>query len=141
MTTRKRHLAEALRILADLGMPKAQQNERSAVTLLALAGLRPGLEWRDASAPLVGITPIMEWAKAHYGKAYAPNTRETFRRQSMHQLVAAGLALYNPDEPQRPVNSPKAIYQMAPHTLELLRRFGGADWKARSLRTWPFARR
>jgi hypothetical protein len=43
----------------------------------------------------------MDWARAHYGKEYAPNTRETFRRQTMHQFVQAGLALYNPDDPAR----------------------------------------
>lgn len=31
----------------------------------------------------MGITPIMDWARKYYGKNYAPNTRETFRRQSI----------------------------------------------------------
>ncbi|WP_223934135.1 hypothetical protein, partial [Aeromonas caviae] len=34
----------------------------------------------------------MDWAREHYGKEYAPNTRETFRRQSMHQFCDAGVA-------------------------------------------------
>ena len=46
----------------------------------------------------------------------------------MHQLVAAGIALYNPDNPPRPVNSPKAVYQIEPDTLKLLRTFGTAAW-------------
>jgi hypothetical protein len=46
----------------------------------------------------------------------------------MHQLVAAGIALYNPDNPARPVNSPKAVYQIEPDTLKLLRSFGTAAW-------------
>ena len=40
----------------------------------------------------------MDWARKHYRKMYAPNTRETIRRQTMHQFVAAGLACYNPDK-------------------------------------------
>jgi poly-gamma-glutamate capsule biosynthesis protein CapA/YwtB (metallophosphatase superfamily) len=32
-------------------------------------------------------------ARQHYGAEYAPNTRETFRRQTMHQFRDAGLAL------------------------------------------------
>lgn len=56
------------------------------------------------------------------------NTRETFRRQTMHQFVDAGSALYNPDLPDRPVNSPKAVYQIEPATLELLRSFGTKTW-------------
>ncbi len=128
MTTKKRHLADALRILAELGMPPAQQNERSAVSLLALLDLRPGSRWEQAVNPLIGITPIMDWAREHYDKEYAPNTRETFRRQTMHQLCDAGIALYNPDNPQRPVNSPKAVYQIAPPALELIRSYGSVEW-------------
>jgi len=47
----------------------------------------------------------------------------------MHQLVAAGIALYNPDDPTRPVNSPKAVYQIEPGALALLRTFGSGAWK------------
>jgi hypothetical protein len=46
----------------------------------------------------------------------------------MHQFVAAGLAVYNPDEPKRPVNSPKAVYQISKPALELLRTFGTPAW-------------
>jgi hypothetical protein len=70
----------------------------------------------------------MDWAREHYRKEYAPNTRETFRRQTMHQFVDAGIAVYNPDAPDRPVNSPKAVYQIEPATLELLRSFGSKTW-------------
>ncbi len=121
-------IADAKQILEELGMPRAQQNERSALCLLALLNLTEDKPWAEAENPLVGITPMMEFARDHYGKEYAPNTRETFRRQTMHQLVAAGIALYNPDEPARPVNSPKAVYQIEPDTLVLLRSFATAAW-------------
>lgn len=98
-------IADALQVIEALGMPRAQQNDRSALCLLALLDLRQSMSWSEAMNPLVGITPMMEFARDHYGKRYAPNTRETFRRQTMHQLVAAGIALYNPDDPARPVNS------------------------------------
>ena len=119
---------EAMKVLADLGLPRSQLNERSALTLLALIDLTPDKAWRSASAPLVGITPIMTWCRAHYGKEYAPNTRETFRRQTMHQFVQAGLASYNPDYAARPVNSPKAVYQISAEALELLKLFESGNW-------------
>ena len=56
--SKKRKLDEALRILSDLGMPNAQQNERTALCLLALVNLTPPQRWCDAQAPLIGITPI-----------------------------------------------------------------------------------
>ena len=124
------HLADAHRILLDLGFPRAQQNERSALCLLALLDLTPHKAWAEASNSLIGITPIMDWARKHYQKNYAPNTRETVRRQTMHQFVAAGVALYNPDDPARPVNSPKAVYQIAPEALALVRTFGRKAWNS-----------
>jgi hypothetical protein len=76
----------------------------------------------------MGITPIMDWIRENYRKEYAPNTRETVRRQTMHQFVDAGLALYNPDKSDRPVNSPAAVYQIEPAALALLRSFGTKNW-------------
>jgi len=125
------HIKAALQILASLGLPRAQQNERSALCLLALVTLTPEKSWGQAENPLLGITPIMDWIRDHYNKDYAPNTRETVRRQTMHQFVAAGIALYNPDHPERPVNSPKAVYQIEPNTLSLIRSFGTAQWRSR----------
>lgn len=125
----KNHLADALQILGLLGLPRAQQNERSALCLLALLDVTPDRTWAQASNPLIGITPIMDWARKHYGKKYAPNTRETIRRQTIHQFVDAGIALYNPDEQTRSVNSPKAVYQIEPAALKLLRSFGKRTWR------------
>jgi BsuBI/PstI restriction endonuclease domain/BsuBI/PstI restriction endonuclease HTH domain len=125
---KSRHIDAAHQILVSLGLPRAQQNERSALCLLALLNLAPGKPWSKAENPLIGITPIMDWARKYYDKAYAPNTRETVRRQTMHQFCDAGLALYNPDEPSRPVNSPKAVYQIETTALALLRTFGTPAW-------------
>ncbi|HRH81688.1 MAG TPA: BsuBI/PstI family type II restriction endonuclease [Thiobacillaceae bacterium] len=129
------HIEEALDILVRLGLPRAQQNDRSALCLLALLDLAPGGQWKQAGQPLLGITPIMDWAKRHYGADYAPNTRETFRRQTMHQFVAAGIALRNPDKPDRPTNSPDTVYQLAPELLALLKTYGGRGW-AKNLAAW-----
>ncbi len=128
MNDKNDYIEAAHQIIIALGLPRAQQNERSALSLLALLNLTPGRAWADAENPLVGITPIMDWAREHYGKEYAPNTRETFRRQTMHQFCDAGIALYNPDKPDRPVNSPKAVYQIEPAALDLLRTFGTPAW-------------
>ncbi len=87
--------------------------------------------WDKAESPRIGITPIMDWARKHYGKDYAPNTRETVRRQSMHQFVQAGVCLYNPDKPERPVNSPHAVYQIAPEVLGVLRTYTTPEYEAK----------
>ncbi len=119
---------EALSILEALRLPRGQLNERSALTLLALADLKPEHGWSEARNPLIGITPIMDFIKDHYRKVYAPNTRETIRRQTIHQFVDAGMAFLNPDQPDRPVNSPKSCYQVTANTLDLVRSFGTEQW-------------
>ncbi len=126
--SKQKRLDEAYSILVDLGMPRAQLNERSALCLLALVNITGTKTWADCESPLIGITPIMEWAGTHYDAEYAPNTRETFRRQTMHQFIEAGICRYNPDKPERPVNSPKAVYQIEPHLLEALKLHGTSHY-------------
>lgn len=135
MADKDKHLLEALKVLADLDLPRAQQNERTALCLLALLDLTRGKAWKDAENPLIGITPIMDWSRDNYQRQYAPNTRETFRRQSMHQFIEAGIALYNPDKPDRAVNSPAAVYQIETCLLAVLRTFGKKSYAA-NLAAW-----
>lgn len=131
----EQRIKEAIDVLEALGLPRQQQNERSALTLLSLLGLKPEDKWRDATAPLMGITPMMEFFAVHYGKQYAPNTRETVRRHSVHQFIQATLIVPNPDKPSRPTNSPKAVYQIELTVLKLLRKYGMRTWR-RQLREY-----
>ena len=127
----QRKIEETLTILKALGMPCGQQNDRSALTLLALLDLKPTGEWTRLrlQRPLMGITPIMDYSREHYGREYATNTRETFRRQTMHQFVEAGIAVYNPDDPRRSVNSPYACYQISEEESRVVMTFGTDAWK------------
>ncbi|HNZ65306.1 MAG TPA: BsuBI/PstI family type II restriction endonuclease [Smithella sp.] len=121
-------IKDALNILTALGLPRQQLNERSALTLLSLLALEPESKWVDAGEPLMGITPMMDFFSEHYGKKYAPNTRETVRRQTVHQFLQAALIVANPDKPSRPTNSPKAVYQIELSALKLLRSFDTPGW-------------
>lgn len=127
--TARRKIEEALSVLKALGAPREQQNERSALTLLALLDIEPETSWSEAKAPLIGITPMMNFFEEHYGRRYAPNTRETVRRQTIHQFLDAGIVIINPDDPSRPTNSPKAVYQIEADLLGLIRTFGTAEWE------------
>ncbi|MGH7933845.1 MAG: BsuBI/PstI family type II restriction endonuclease [Candidatus Binataceae bacterium] len=123
------------RVLKELSLPKGQQNERSALTLLALLGLTPEKTWREANRPLIGITPIIDFIAEHYGKRYKPNTRESFRRFTIHQFLDAGLIVANPDESTRAINSGKNVYQIEPAALRLMRSYGTQAWQ-RDLRKY-----
>ena len=113
----EKNVKSALQVLISLGLPRAQHNVRSSLCLLALLNIQRRGAWGTAQNPLLGITPIMNWAREHYDEKYAPNSRESFRRETVHQFCSAGIALHNPDKPDRPVNSPKTVYQIEPYTL------------------------
>ncbi|MBL8155334.1 MAG: restriction endonuclease [Anaerolineae bacterium] len=122
-------IREAQDILAAFGMPAAQQNEMAALTLLALCGLKPEDGWADAQRRSLTLTKgIMAFIASAYGRVYAPNTRETFRRQVLHQFVQGRLAHYNPDDPGLPTNSPKAHYAITEAALIVIRAYGTEGW-------------
>jgi adenine-specific DNA-methyltransferase len=124
-----KRIKEALAILKDISAPREQQNERSALCLLALADIQPDTPWMQAAAPKRGITEMMDWFRVHYGKQYAPNTRETVRRQTMHQFIQMGIVVENPDQPERPINSPKWCYQLHQQAVSLLKSYGSPQWE------------
>lgn len=125
-----RKVQEALDVLKAFKAPRGQMNERSALTLLGLLDLGPTTLWAEARSPLRGVTELMGWMSDRYEKTYAPNTRETIRRFTLHQLMEMGLVLLNPDDPARPTNSPKNVYQIEPSALDVVRTFGSNDWDA-----------
>ena len=115
---------EARRLLVLFGMDDERSNERSARTLLALLHLRSEDAWSEASNPMLGTRALMDWIRDVYGHDYAPNTRETIRRQTLHQFVDATLVVENPDEPDRPVNSPRWNYQVTSEALTVIQAYG-----------------
>ena len=133
MTTKPaavKRVKEALDLLVAVGIPREQQNERSALTLLALANIRSSTSWKSSSSPLRRITDMMDWMREHYEVRYAPNTREIIRRQTVHQFVQHGLVIENPDQLDRPINSPKWCYQLSDQALGLLKQVGSKSFKS-----------
>lgn len=126
---------EAMDLLSQVGMPTEQRNERSALVLLALANLSKDEKWSTATPVLIGVTPIMDWIATNYDRKYKPNTRETIRRQTLHQFCDAGLTRYNPDQPDRSPNSPKAVYRLTDSALALIKSYGTRTWP-RQLKTY-----
>lgn len=121
---------DAQKILKELGLPTAQQNEISAYTLLALCGIKPSDSWSKATRISLKVSKgIMTFCKDVYKKEYAPNTRETFRRKVLHQFVQARITDYNPDNPSLPVNSPNAHYAITNEALGAIKSFGTKAWK------------
>ena len=110
-------------------MPPAQHNLIAGMTLISLCGLTPDSAWSSAERRRCSVTKgIMDYLAEHYGTNYAANTRETFRRQVLHQFVQGRIADYNPFEPDLPTNSPKAHYAVTELALDVVRRYGTEGW-------------
>src|SRR6266404_5410636 len=128
---RARKIEEAIRILRALGFGPKQSNETAAYSLLALLDLTATQRWIEATNPLRGITPIITFISEAYRIHYAPNTRETIRDEAVKYFVDAGMLIRNTDNPARPTNSGKTVYQVEPHALEMFRSFGVGEWTAK----------
>lgn len=125
------NVEEARNILRDLGLPAAQSNEMSALTLISLCGLGPDDPWSKSRRIRCTVTKgIMDFIREKFGKNYAPNTRETFRRQVLHQFVQGHIADHNPFQPDLPTNSPRAHYAITEAALEAVKVYGSVNrWK------------
>jgi hypothetical protein len=128
---RETKLRDAMEILRTLGFTTRQSNEVAGYSLLALLNLKPSQSWSEAAEPLLGITPIINFVAEAYGVRYAPNTRETIRDEAVKYFVEAGMLIRNPDDPSRPTNSGKTVYQTEPNALELFRVFGTLEWSGK----------
>lgn len=76
---------EARAFLQAIGMPKAQLADICCLSLLAMAGVKEDTPWSQATNEWIRIHDIIAFANNYYGTTYAENSRETFRKQAMHQ--------------------------------------------------------
>lgn len=119
---------EAKEILKQLGFPKRQQNDRSGYTLLALLNLAEYDNWNYATNELIGIHGIINFIAEKYNLQYAENSRESIRRQTIHQFEQAGIIERNADDKTRATNSGKTVYSLTKEALKLIRTYGTREW-------------
>jgi adenine-specific DNA-methyltransferase len=127
-SNREKKLKEAKEILIALGLPPAQCNDRSAWVLLALADIKHNDDWNNANAPLLPTVEIMAFIREEYGMDYKPNSRETIRRQTLHQFEQARLVDRNRDNPARATNSKDNNYSLNQPILNILAEFPSGNW-------------
>ena len=119
-------LNEAREILKEIGMPKSQQSDLCAYTLLALLQLEENQEWEKATNKYIRIHDIMEFIKEKYNIVYAENSRETFRKQALHHFRIAAIV----EDNAKPTNSPNYRYRLTIETLDLIKKYKTAKWKS-----------
>jgi adenine-specific DNA-methyltransferase len=122
-------LKQAKEILTALGLPVAQCKERSAWVLLALANIKPNNNWTSSQSPLLPTVDIMQFIRKEYGQDYKPNSRETIRRQTLHQFEQAQLVCRNRDNPARATNSKNNNYSLNQEVIEILHNYPNGNWQ------------
>ena len=127
--SKEKKLNQAKDFLRALGLPERQCNNRSAWVFLALANIRPKDKWKNAKDPMLPTVDIMSFIQKHYGRDYKPNSRETIRRQTLHQFEQARVVDRNRDDPSRPTNSKYNNYSLTPPILSILKRYPLGNWR------------
>ena len=110
-------IEEVKAFLADIGMPKAQQSDICALSMLAMAGIKPNDNWANASNEWMRIHDIIIFVNKYYDVEYAENSRETFRKNAIHHFRTAALI----EDNGVATNSPNYQYRITAETLRVLR--------------------
>jgi len=118
------NLDSAKEILKAIEMPERQQNDISAYTLLALANIREHNKWSESTANWIRIHDIIRFIYVNYDVQYAENSRETFRKQVIHQFRDAAII----EDNGRPTNSPQYRYKLTAEFLKLIQTYDSPEW-------------
>lgn len=118
-------IEEARAFLKMIGMPKKQQADICCYTLLALAGIKPGMSWTEAANDWIGIHDIIQFVNGNYQVDYAENSRETFRKQALHHFRTAALA----EDNGKATNSPNFKYRLTEETVRILKTMQTPAWE------------
>ena len=117
-------LDEAKDILRSIGMPEQQCNDRSAYVLLAICHIEESDAWSSAKGEFIGITEIMGSMEFNYSITYKPNTRETVRKDSVHQFRDAGII----EDNGLATNSPNYRYKLTQEMQSLVAAYDSPNW-------------
>lgn len=118
---------EARRLLKLFEFDEKRTNDMAARTLLSLLNLREGDTWDQATNNRIGVRGLMDWMRNNLDFPIAENSRETIRREVLHQFVAAAFCEHNDDDPNRATNSSKNVYRVSPNALSVIRMYSGSN--------------
>lgn len=118
-------IEETREFLNCIGMPKAQQADICCYVILAMAGIKPDIQWKEATNEWIRIHDIIQFANSYYGTTYAENSRETFRKQALHHFRTAALV----EDNGKATNSPNYRYRLTEETLQMLRVRDTIEWQ------------
>ncbi len=117
------NLESAKNLLAKINMPTKQQGTLCCLTLLAMAKLKNGMPWNEATNDWIRIHDVIAFIAENYGVIYAENSRETFRKQAMHPFRTAALI----EDNGKATNSPNYRYRITSEFLTVIQSLQGKE--------------
>lgn len=111
---------EIKEILVKIGLPKAQQSDLCVLTVLAMSGITTQTSFLDATNSWLRIHDIIQFINTHYDKAYAENSRETFRKQALHHFRTAAIV----EDNGKATNSPNYRWRITDEFLAVIKDIG-----------------
>ncbi|RMG26995.1 MAG: hypothetical protein D6732_20605, partial [Methanobacteriota archaeon] len=127
---------DAIRILKDLEITYEITDEKAAIILLTLTGIKHR-DWALASSKPYTINnekndflSIIKRAKNRFD--YIFKDREEIRRKCLHHFIQQGLVIQNEDKPDRAINSSYNNYRLTPQALNAIRAFNTPEWHKKS---------
>lgn len=112
-------------LLSQVGLPKAQQGDLCAYVILAMAGIKSKTAYTKATNNWIRIHDIIQFTNENYGRTYAENSRETFRKKALHHFRTAALVEDNGEA----TNSPNYRWRLTAEFLGVIQEYGKAKTK------------
>lgn len=103
--------------LNEVGFPSQMQADVCIYSILALAGIKKTTQWKNATNEWMRIHDIIQFANNYYYKGYAENSRETFRKQALHNFRNAAMV----EDNGMATNSPNYRWRITEEFLKVLR--------------------
>ncbi len=116
-------IEEIRKLLESLELPRKQQSDICLLTILGMAQLKKRTKWADSSNEWMRIHDIIAFVNKNYGVEYKENSRETFRKQALHQFRMAAMVEDNSEA----TNSPNYKWRLTEDFVEVLRSIHSTD--------------
>lgn len=116
-------IEEIRKLLEALELPRKQQSDICLLTILGMAQLKKRTKWADSSNEWMRIHDIIAFVNKNYGVEYKENSRETFRKQALHQFRIAAMV----EDNSKATNSPNYKWRLTEEFVEVLRSIHSTD--------------
>ena len=119
----EQRIQDTQELLRKFNIPELYVNDLMALSFLSLLMLDSDKKYNAASSRMMRIHDILKNISDVFNVDYAENSRETVRKRVIRVLEQSALIERNPDDPTRPTNSGKTVYQVTDEALEIVKKY------------------